>query len=92
MTEWGVVTVLIALVGLLITVMKPLLSVNTSLVKVTERMEHMTERIERVTEALDDLSDQNTQNHKRIWDRVDEHGKKLNDHENRINRLERAEK
>lgn len=84
MTEWGVVGVIIALVGLVMTVVKPLLTLNTSIVKLTARMES-------VSRGLDELNDRNTENHKRIWDRMDEHRDTLNDHERRIDHLENAE-
>jgi len=84
MNEWNVVTVIIALVGLGAAVMKPMLTLNTSIVKLTARMEN-------VSQGLDDLNDKNTENHKRIWDRMDEHGDQLKDHEKRIDHLENME-
>lgn len=81
MNEWGVVGVIIALVGLGATVLKPIITLNTSIVKLTERME-------RVSGDLNEINRQNTENHKRIWDRIDEHGDKLLDHEERIDHLE----
>ena len=81
MTEWGVVGVIVALVGLLVTVVKPILNLNTSMVRLTEEMKH-------INRGLGDLNDRNTENHKRIWDRVDEHGDTLKDHEKRIQHLE----
>ena len=85
MTEWGVVGVIIALVGLFVTIVKPLLTLNTSMVKLTEEMKH-------VNKGLNDLNDKNTENHKRIWDRIDDHGEQLLDHERRIDHLENMEK
>ena len=85
MTEWGVVGVIIALVGFGVTVLKPILTLNTSIVKLTERMEH-------VSHELNQLTDQNTENHKRIWQRIDEHGEMLNDHEQRLDHFENLER
>lgn len=84
MTEWGVVGVLVTISGLFITVVKPLLTLNTSMVKLTEEMKH-------VNQGLNDLNDKNTENHKRIWDRMDDHRDILNDHEKRIDHLENLE-
>jgi len=81
MTEWGVVSVLIAIIGLFITVGKPLLALNKSIVQLEEGMKS-------VNKGLDNLNDKNTQDHRRIWDRVDKHGETLEDHEKRIQHLE----
>ena len=81
MTEWGVFGVIVALVGLLVTVVKALLTLNTSIVQLTARLTHL-------SEGLAELTTRNTENHKRIWDRVDEHRDMLADHEKRIDHLE----
>lgn len=81
MTEWEVFGVIAAIVALGVTIIKPILSLNSSIVRLTERMEQ-------VSEGLDDLNAKNTENHKRIWDRVDEQGAKLKTHEERIVSLE----
>lgn len=39
MTEWSVVTVIIALVGLIVTVAKPLMRVNSTMVHLSEQMQ-----------------------------------------------------
>ena len=62
MTEWGVVGVIIALLGLFMTVIKPLLTLNTSIVRLTDQMEH-------VSDDLNELTDENSRNHKRIHER-----------------------
>lgn len=85
MTEWGVVGVIIALAGLGVTIIKPILTLNTSIVKLTERMEH-------VTGELNQLTDQNTENHRRIWLRIDEHEELLTDHERRLDHFENLER
>lgn len=81
MTEWGVMGVITALVGLFITVVRPLLTLNSSIVRLTERMEHL-------SAELNELTVRNTEKHKRIWDRVDEQAELLADHEKRIDHLE----
>ena len=81
LTEWGVVGVVTALVGLFVTVVKPLLTLNTSIVRLTERMEHL-------STELSELTVRNTEKHKRIWSRVDEQAELLADHEKRIDQLE----
>jgi len=81
LTEWGVVSVIAALIGLFVTVVKPLLTLNASIVRLTERMEH-------VSTELNELTARNTENHRRIWVRVDEQAERLAEHEKRIDHLE----
>ena len=81
MTEWGVVGVLIAIIGLFVTVGKPLLALNRSIVELQSDMKS-------VNKGLDGLNDKNTQDHRRIWVKVDKHGEQLDDHEKRIQRME----
>lgn len=59
MTEWGVVGVLIALVGLFFTVTKPIIDLN----KTITRMES---KLKSVSEAQDKYETSNTRNHSRI--------------------------
>lgn len=81
MNEWGVVGVLIALVGFGVTVVKPLLALNTSIVKLTTRIDLM-------TDSLDEISTKNEKSHDRIWRHNDEQDATIDDHEHRITVLE----
>ena len=81
MTEWGAVGVITALVGLFVTVVRPLLTLNTSIVRLTERMEHL-------SAELNGMTARNTDNHRRIWERMDGQAEQLNRHEKRIEHLE----
>ena len=72
MSEWGVITVIIALIGLVTTVAKPLLNLNTSIVKLTSKLEGM-------TEDLHDLTERNAKSHDRMWKKLDEHETRIND-------------
>ena len=82
MTEWGVVGVIIALLGLFMTVIKPLLTLNTSIVRLTDQMEH-------VSADLNKLTDENSRNHKHIHERIDKHAKTLTDHAETLTEHER---
>lgn len=81
MTEWSVVVVIIALIGLIASVAKPIITLNTSIVKLTER-------VSVTTKALDDLTDHNIEAHKRLWNRIDEHDDRIKDHGARIEKIE----
>lgn len=81
MDEWTVVTVFIALTGLFMTVAKPIFGLNTTITRLSEN-------VERLESRLTELSENNTDSHRRLWDRCDEHSQRLEDHETRLTVLE----
>lgn len=81
MNEWGVVGVLVVLLGLGVTVVKPLLELNSSIVKLTARLDQL-------TGSLSDISDRNAKSHDRLWKHNEEQDAALDDHERRITVLE----
>ena len=81
MTEWSIVTVIIALVGLIVTVAKPLMQGNSTMV-------HLSEQMQSLTDKLSDFSERNTKSHERIWKKNEEQDATLEDHEHRITVLE----
>lgn len=81
MTEWGVVGVIVALVGLIAVLVKPMLSLNTSITKLTVMMEQFAEN-------LTDLTGKNSKTHERLFGKLEEQETTLDDHETRITVLE----
>ena len=81
MNEWGVVGVLVVLLGLGVTVVKPLLELNSSIVKLTARLDQL-------TGSLSDIRDRNAKSHDRLWKHNEEQDAALDDHERRITVLE----
>lgn len=81
MTEWGVVGVVAALVGLLGAVLPPILRLNASITRLTVS-------VEALTTDLRDLNDQNAQSHARLWAHSDAQDRRLAEHEQRIVRIE----
>ena len=81
MTEWGVVVVIIALVGLIAAVVGPIVKLNTTITRLTVV-------IGKMEGDFDKLTTKNTESHGRLWDKNEEQDKKLEDHEKRINILE----
>ena len=82
MTEWGVVGVIIALVGFAATFLAPALKLNASITKLTVTVEQL----------VRDMSEQRERSrevHKRLWDKNEEQDRTLHDHETRITTLER---
>lgn len=84
MTEWGVVGVFIAIVGLVATLVKPMLSLNTSMTKLTMSNEQL-------SNDLKQLVDKNTESHTRLWQKNDEQDTRINEHEYRISELEKGD-
>ena len=81
MTEWGVVGVIIALVGLLATLIKPIISLTRSITELTVVVRDL-------KTDMDEYRESNHDSHKRIWAHNETQDKQLNDHEGRISKLE----
>lgn len=81
MTEWGVVGVIIVLLGLLGTVTAPMIKLNTTLTKLNDKFETLDEK-------LTDVSESNHESHKRLWNHETAQDEKLSNHETRIQILE----
>lgn len=81
MTEWGVVGVLVVLVGLVAAVYKPLLNWNSNLTRNTEALNNL-------TKTIDKNETRNEKEHVAIWDEVEKHGETINDHETRLQLIE----
>lgn len=81
MTEWGVVTVIVALVGLIATVAAPIIkltgTINTLSGKVELLLSNLDEFKSRYKETLEELKDTDRRQYNQ-----------LNDHEHRITQLE----
>ena len=80
--EWTVVTVLIALVGLGAYIIKPVVSLTRSITSLTVV-------VERVEQELSDQAQHATESHRRLWAHNETQDERLDDHEMRIDRLER---
>lgn len=80
MTEWGVFGVIVAVVSFVIAIMAPIIKLNTTITKLNGTME-------RLREKLDDLTVDNKEAHKRLWDKVDENTNQLEKHEIEIEKL-----
>lgn len=80
MTEWGVVGVIVVLIGLVVTVLSPIIKLNTNIVTLTERLASL-------NGDMKALTDDNASGHKRLWEKNDEQDKRLNAHDIEIDRL-----
>lgn len=81
MTEWGVVGVIVVLLGLVGTIVTPLIKLNTSIVKLTVKLDAFGEDLAKLTA-------ENGKSHDRIWRDLEEKDTTLEDHEHRIYAIE----
>lgn len=81
MTEWGVVGVIIALVGLFFTVAKPVIKLSNTISKLDDTCE-------RLDAQFRTFEINNRDSHRRIWEHNDGQDDIINDHEKRITILE----
>lgn len=81
MTEWQVVGVLIALVGFVASIVTPIIKLNTSIVKLSVLVDNLGNKLSSMEAA-------NSASHDRIWNKLEEHGEELLDHDKRIIKLE----
>ena len=88
MNEWGVVLVIISLVGLGAAVVKPMLSLNTTMVKLTASVDNLNKDIVDIKKDMGEFINGNHNSHVRIHTRIDATETVLDKHENRIVQLE----
>lgn len=81
MTEWEVVGVLVVLVGLFFTVSTPVMKLISSITKLTATVETLQDNVDAVTRR-------NTESHRRLWEKNEQQDREIQDHGNRIERLE----
>ena len=85
MTEWGVVGILITLVGFALTIGKPIITLNSTIVRVITKMEDFERRFKADRE-------ESTKVHNEIIEHAAEQEKRIADHEIRIVKLEEHNK
>ncbi len=90
MSEWGVVTVLIALVGLISTVAVPLSKNTKAMTQLSGQIELLAYRIKEEENNLEAFKEKSADRHEKIFNQLDEHNERLNDQENRITNLEKT--
>ena len=82
MDKWEVFLVLGEVLALILLVGAPILKLNTT---ITKLMVHL----EELTASYKQSETSNTKAHARIWDKLDEHDDMLNDHETRLQLMEK---
>lgn len=92
MTEWNIVTVVVVIVGLIGTVAAPLVKNTRAMTQLSGEIKNLIYRIEQNEKETDELKVKASSRHKQIFERLDEQGEKINNHEGRISALEHKEK
>ncbi|MGI5935752.1 MAG: hypothetical protein ACOX7I_02955 [Oscillospiraceae bacterium] len=82
MEEWTVVTVIAVLVGLMTSVVKPIINLNGSIIRLTETVNTLQKNIA-------GLAAKNSETHEKLWKKNDEQDMRLNQHETRLQIMER---
>lgn len=88
MNEWGVVLVIISLVGVGSAIITPILKLNTTMVKLTASVDNLNKDIVDIKKDMGEFVNGNHNSHVRIHERIDDCGEMLKKHESRINDLE----
>lgn len=91
MTEWNIVTVVVVIVGLIGTVAAPLVKNTRAMTQLSGEIKNLIYRIEQNEKETDELKVKASHRHKQIFERLDEQGEKINNHEGRISALEHKE-
>ncbi|MBS5183283.1 MAG: hypothetical protein KHY71_05615 [Anaerotruncus sp.] len=91
MTEWNIVTVIVVIVGLIGTVAAPLMKNTRAMTQLGAEIKNLIYRIEINEKETDELKVKASSRHKQIFERLDEQGEKINNHEVRISALEHKE-
>lgn len=81
MSEWTVVTVIAAIVGLFFTIGKPIITLNTNITVLNESIKNIKLQSEKNEQD-------NTESHRRLWNKNEEQDRQLANHEMRLHDLE----
>lgn len=81
MAEWSAVEALSVLIGLFVSVGLPIIKLISSITKLTVTVESIQRDFESVTTR-------NTESHRRMWVKLEEHDRDIADHDGRIRELE----
>lgn len=92
MKEWDVVLVIVVLINMILSIYNPISKSqkeNTkAMTELTVTMKNLSEKMLNYEKDMDALDVKNHESHRRIWNHNEEQDKQLNEHENRIVKLE----
>lgn len=85
MDKWEVFLVISAVVSFILLVCKPLMTLNTTITKLIDA-------VETLESSFKEMNESNTKTHGRLWNEIEQHGDTLNNHETRLQMIERGGK
>lgn len=91
LNEWDVVTVIIAIVGLIGTVAVPLAKNTKAMTALSGQLEKLAYRVGASEKDLEEFKIKASDRHGKIFGELAEHEKQLDNHEFRIQNLEKKE-
>lgn len=90
--EWTVFTVLSAVAALGISIGVPLIKLNSTITTLTVTLEHLKGDVAENAKAIETSRQNAKESHRRLWDHNDKQDEKIENHDRRINTLEREDK
>ena len=92
MKEWDVVLVVVVLLNMVLSIYNPISKSqkeNTkAMTELTVTMKTLSDKMLNYEKEMDALDIKNHESHRRLWNHNEEQDKQLNEHENRIVKLE----
>lgn len=89
MTEWGVVGVIVTLIGIVAVFVKVTLSYSVAVGELKTSIAILNASIEQLTEDLNEIAETSSKKREQIYDRLGCAENKLGEHEIRIDHLEK---
>ena len=78
---WEIFLGIVALIGFIISIVTPLMKLSKTMTELNVNMKNL-------NSSMNTLSVNNTESHRRIWEHNEEQDSKLENHENRITKIE----
>ena len=88
MTEWGVVTVILVLLGLVAGITGPMVKLNSSITRLTVTLEGTSRDITKTQKSVAQLEEKTNAAHTSIYAKLGTHAEELARHSVRIGKLE----
>lgn len=88
MTEWGVVGVLVVLVGLVSAIVGPVIKLNTSITKLTVTLDNNCADITETRDKIEAVERRGAEGRQRLWKKNEEQDAKIAQQDKRIHVLE----
>lgn len=85
MDNWSVFLVIAALVAFLATVVPPIVKLNSSITKLTDCFDSLTKQLAKIEKK-------NDESHDKMWAEINDHDDTINNHETRIQLIEKENK